>query len=147
MQLYGFDISDAQYPPKDIWPENLTLGLLDSLVDPPPSLVEQFDVIHLRMWASNLHKGDTQPIIQHIKRLLSMSSTWPAPAKSNISFYRTWRLCPMGRCGLGEPGNKRSRGRGSSRKNEGSIQQSGTGLQVRVSVSVNFKVLSNMWNL
>ncbi|KAJ5686160.1 hypothetical protein N7536_008779 [Penicillium majusculum] len=32
VQLYGFDISDSQYPSKELWPRNVTLGLLDSLV-------------------------------------------------------------------------------------------------------------------
>jgi len=50
------------------------LGLLDSLADPPPQLVGQYDVVHLRMWASNLKGNDTRPVMEHVKKLLSKSS-------------------------------------------------------------------------
>ncbi|KAF5855631.1 hypothetical protein ETB97_008854 [Aspergillus alliaceus] len=70
VQLHGYDISDRQYPPKDLWPPNVALGLMDSLTDPPPSLKCQYDVVHLRMWASNLGQRDTTTLIQHIKHLL-----------------------------------------------------------------------------
>jgi hypothetical protein len=45
--------------------------MLDSLTDPPDALVGQFDVVHLRMWASNLQENDTTPLIRHVKQLLS----------------------------------------------------------------------------
>ncbi len=73
VQLHGYDICDTQFPVKDLWPENVTLGKLDSLADPPPELVGQYDVVHLRMWASNLKQNDTSPLIEHVKRLLSKS--------------------------------------------------------------------------
>jgi hypothetical protein len=47
------------------------LGLLDSLTDPPGALVGQYDVVHLRMWASNFQGNDTTPLIRHVKQLLS----------------------------------------------------------------------------
>lgn len=71
VQLYGFDISDSQYPSKELWPRNVTLGLLDSLVDPPSSLYGQYDVVHLRMWASILRGNDISLLSRHVKHLLS----------------------------------------------------------------------------
>lgn len=71
VQLHGFDISNSQFPPKELWPKNVTLGLLDSLVDPPTSLAGQYDVVHLRMWAGNLSGSDALSLILHVKRLLS----------------------------------------------------------------------------
>ncbi|KAJ5247891.1 hypothetical protein N7468_002874 [Penicillium chermesinum] len=65
VQLQGFDISNRQFPVRDTWPQNVTLGTLDSLVDPPASLCGQFDVVHLRMWASNLRQHDTSALIGH----------------------------------------------------------------------------------
>ncbi|GAB1215640.1 hypothetical protein ATERTT37_004832 [Aspergillus terreus] len=70
VQLHGFDISNSQFPPKELWPKNVTLGLLDSLVDPPTSLAGQYDVVHLRMWAGNLSGSDASSLILHVKRLL-----------------------------------------------------------------------------
>ncbi|GLA65381.1 hypothetical protein AtubIFM54640_007133 [Aspergillus tubingensis] len=51
VQLHGFDISEAQYPPKHMWPRNVKLALLDAFKDVPPTLVGQYDVVHVRMWA------------------------------------------------------------------------------------------------
>ncbi|KAE8450973.1 hypothetical protein EG329_005413 [Mollisiaceae sp. DMI_Dod_QoI] len=70
VSLHGYDICSDQFPSKSLWPENITLGLLDSLVYPPTALIGQYDVVHLRMWASNLRENNTTPLIQHIKRLL-----------------------------------------------------------------------------
>ncbi|KAJ5237744.1 hypothetical protein N7489_007835 [Penicillium chrysogenum] len=70
VQLHGFDISDSQFPPKDLWPQNVTLGLLDSLVDPPEPLVGQYDVVHLRMWATNVRESDASSLISHVKQIL-----------------------------------------------------------------------------
>lgn len=72
VQLHGFDISGDQFPLKELWPQNVTLELLDSLSEPPESLSGQYDVVHLRMWASNLRESDTSSLINHIKHLLSM---------------------------------------------------------------------------
>ncbi|KAF7620894.1 hypothetical protein AFLA_006188 [Aspergillus flavus NRRL3357] len=43
-QLDGFDISDEQFPLKEQCPPNLRFGIMDSFVDPPASLVGQYDV-------------------------------------------------------------------------------------------------------
>lgn len=71
VQLHGFDISEAQYPPKHMWPRNVKLALLDAFKDVPPTLVGQYDVVHVRMWASNIRDGNTGPLISHLQQLLS----------------------------------------------------------------------------
>ncbi len=71
VELHGYDISNYQYPSRKFWPRNFRLGVLDSLTDPPPQLVGQYDVVHLRMWASNLKGNDTSPVMEHVKKLLS----------------------------------------------------------------------------
>ncbi|BCS09984.1 hypothetical protein ALUC_30801A [Aspergillus luchuensis] len=45
VQLHGFDISEAQYPPKHMWPRNVKLELLDAFKNVPPTLVGQYDVL------------------------------------------------------------------------------------------------------
>lgn len=71
VELHGYDLSDGQFPARHLWPENVTLGVMDSLIDPPSNLVGQYDIVHLRMWASNLKENDTAPVLEHAKKLLS----------------------------------------------------------------------------
>jgi hypothetical protein len=71
VELHGYDICGGQFPAKELWPQNLKLGSLVSLTNPPNALVGQYDVIHLRMWASNLQENDITPLIRHVKQLLS----------------------------------------------------------------------------
>jgi len=71
VQLHGYDISDQQFPAADIWPQNVELGVLDSLADPPAFLKAKYDVIHLRMWASNVGTSDSKDLIRHTRDLLS----------------------------------------------------------------------------
>lgn len=71
VDLHGYDISDGQFPPREFWPWNVRLGVLDSLTSPPPALLNLYDVVHVRMWASNLKNNDIGPLVQHIKLLLS----------------------------------------------------------------------------
>jgi len=37
-ELHGFDIADSQYPPKDQWNRNVSLGLLTSPIEAPAHL-------------------------------------------------------------------------------------------------------------
>lgn len=69
--LHGYDISATQFPPKELWPPNVELSLMDSLNDPPSSLLEKYDVVHLRMWASNLRTQDVKTLICNVAKLLS----------------------------------------------------------------------------
>ncbi|PYH64780.1 class I SAM-dependent methyltransferase [Aspergillus vadensis CBS 113365] len=70
VQLHGFDISEDQYPPKHMWPRNVKLALLDAFKHVPPTLVGQYDVVHVRMWASNIRDGNTGPLMLHLQQLL-----------------------------------------------------------------------------
>ncbi|KAJ5094349.1 hypothetical protein N7456_010210 [Penicillium angulare] len=70
VQLHGFDLSENQYPSPELWPENVSLALLDAFDEPPPSLVGQYDVVHLRMWASNFRRNQVPQLIQRVKAFL-----------------------------------------------------------------------------
>ncbi|KAJ2968170.1 hypothetical protein NQ176_g9310 [Zarea fungicola] len=70
VKLYGFDVSSKQYPPKELWPENLCLLTMDSLKSPPADLMGQFDVVHVRMWASNVTRTTLPTLVSHIRSLL-----------------------------------------------------------------------------
>ncbi|KAF4945087.1 hypothetical protein FGADI_12201 [Fusarium gaditjirri] len=68
--LDGYDISATQFPSQELYPPNVSLCLMDSLQDPPDSLLEQYDVVHLRMWASNLRTKDVKILICSVSKLL-----------------------------------------------------------------------------
>ncbi|KAG4259006.1 hypothetical protein FPRO03_13228 [Fusarium proliferatum] len=68
--LHGYDISASQFPSKELWPLNVNMCVMDSLQDPPDSLLEKYDVVHLRMWASNLRTKDVKTLICSVSKLL-----------------------------------------------------------------------------
>ncbi|PFH59830.1 hypothetical protein XA68_11848 [Ophiocordyceps unilateralis] len=70
VQLHGFDISDKQFPSRSLWPANVTLSLLDSKGRLPPSLVGQYDVVHIRMWMAILHTTEVDEFIGEVKKML-----------------------------------------------------------------------------
>ncbi|RAH81239.1 hypothetical protein BO86DRAFT_102959 [Aspergillus japonicus CBS 114.51] len=70
VQLHGLDSSDQQYPPSGLWAKNMTFSVIDLMSDLPPSLEGQYDVVHLRMWASNVREGETATLIRQTKQLL-----------------------------------------------------------------------------
>ncbi|RDA94322.1 hypothetical protein CP533_3771 [Ophiocordyceps camponoti-saundersi (nom. inval.)] len=71
-QLHGYDISDSLFPSRSLWPENVSLDLLNSMDDPPESLVGQYDVVHLRMWCSNfrIDTKNVNVLIRSVKKML-----------------------------------------------------------------------------
>lgn len=96
VKLYGFDVSSKQYPAKELWPKRLCLLTMDSLQPPPADLMGQFDVVHLRMWASNVTQTTLPALVSHIRCLLSIY------VLHHLQFHllmlnRTGRLSSMGR--------------------------------------------------
>ncbi|KAL5364273.1 S-adenosyl-L-methionine-dependent methyltransferase [Aspergillus floccosus] len=70
VQLDGFDVSDSQFPPRRMWPPNVTMSALNSLQDPPLHLRGKYNVVHLRMWTCIIQQNDPTPLIRHAKSLL-----------------------------------------------------------------------------
>lgn len=72
-QLYGFDISDSQYPHSKYLPNNVRLQVLDNLnLDPPKELQDTFDIVHLRLWLGAVPNGDPTALLTHALKLLRM---------------------------------------------------------------------------
>ncbi|TVY84819.1 N-methyltransferase tcpN [Lachnellula suecica] len=70
-QLYGFDISDSQYPHEEHLPRNVHLSVLDHLSpNPPIELQGIFDVVHLRLFLGNVPGGDPTGFLKHALKLL-----------------------------------------------------------------------------
>ncbi|RSL47471.1 hypothetical protein CEP54_013385 [Fusarium duplospermum] len=70
--LHGYDISPHQFLSQQLWPSNVKLRLMDSLRDPPEALHGRYDVVHLRMWASNLRTKDVRLVIRSVSKLLNL---------------------------------------------------------------------------
>ncbi|RTE84019.1 hypothetical protein BHE90_001457 [Fusarium euwallaceae] len=70
IHLHGYDISPRQFPPEQLWTSNVKLRLMDSLRDPPEALHGKYDLVHLRMWASNLRTKEVKLVIRSVSKLL-----------------------------------------------------------------------------
>ena len=73
-QLDGLDISFEQCPPKEWLPANISLVKHDVLSEPPPSLLETYDIIHVQLFITILRDGNPVPMLQNLKKMLSESS-------------------------------------------------------------------------
>ncbi|OKL62320.1 hypothetical protein UA08_02511 [Talaromyces atroroseus] len=73
-RIRAYDVADTHFPRREYWPSNITFDKLDSLSDPPSSLVGKFDVVHLRMWAFVIRDNDPSPLIRHAAKLLKLKS-------------------------------------------------------------------------
>lgn len=80
---------------------------MDSLKSPPADLMGQFDVVHVRMWASNVTRTTLPTLVSHIRSLLSIYV--PHPLKAHLlTLSRTGRLPSMGRGQLDQTSCSRS---------------------------------------
>lgn len=73
-RVVAYDITDAHFPTPEYWASNVEFDHLDSLSVVPESLIGQFDVVHLRMWAFIIRDNDPSPLIQNVAKMLSRSS-------------------------------------------------------------------------
>jgi SAM-dependent methyltransferase len=87
VQCHGFDISDAQFPPKDRLPSNVVLSVADAKKDFPKEFHGIFDVIQIRFLFAALWTDDDWTLVaRNVKTLLKPGGTlqWveidPSPA-------------------------------------------------------------------
>jgi len=74
-QLDGYDISSAHFPLKHEFPENVTLGVMDSFAPVPEHLIGQYEVVHCRGFMLHVANGDPGPLLENIKTMLSKLSS------------------------------------------------------------------------
>ena len=70
-QLDGFDISDAQFPPKSWYPENVSLSKLDIFKPLPEELKGKYDVVHLRYFMTIAKDHTVQTVVDNLNAMLS----------------------------------------------------------------------------
>lgn len=70
-QLDGLDISFAQCPPKEWLPANISWITHDVLSEPPPSLLEKYDIIHVQLFITILRDGNPVPMLRNLMKMLS----------------------------------------------------------------------------
>ena len=90
IQLDGFDISSAHFPPKHELPENVTLRTLDIFQDIPTDLQGQYDIVHMARIGLFVQPSNLDLLLTNVKRLLSK--------------YRASELCPGTKYYSLEPG-------------------------------------------
>ena len=70
MQVEGFDISNKFFPPPSWIPENVKLRIHDILQPFPREFIEQFDIVHIRLFL-NLPSSKIAEIVKNATTLLS----------------------------------------------------------------------------
>ena len=72
-QIFGYDISPAQFPAKEWLPHNVQLDILDVVnQELPKELKNAFDVVHLRAFALVIKGGDPKGVLNTLVEMLSM---------------------------------------------------------------------------
>lgn len=76
VQCYGFDISDAQFPPKDRLPSNVALSVADAKKQFPSEFHGKFDAIQIRfLYYALLIEDDWKLVALNVKALLKPGGT------------------------------------------------------------------------
>ncbi|KAH8585610.1 hypothetical protein B0O99DRAFT_530396 [Bisporella sp. PMI_857] len=70
VQIDGFDISDAQFPPKKWLPANVTLDTLDILEPIPDQFLGKYDVVNIRYFALSIKNSDHLGVLKSLISLL-----------------------------------------------------------------------------
>ncbi|PYH97267.1 hypothetical protein BO71DRAFT_427196 [Aspergillus ellipticus CBS 707.79] len=70
VQLHGFDISDAQFPPKNWLPENVNMDTWNALNPAPEHLIGQYDVVNIRYFGLVVRKDNFDGLLRNLVSLL-----------------------------------------------------------------------------
>ena len=69
-QLNGFDISDEMYPPSAVLPANVSLAVHDARCAFPASLMQTYDLVHIKLMVTGLEKDDWEVVTANALQLL-----------------------------------------------------------------------------
>ncbi len=95
-QLHGFDVSDAQFPPSQWVPENIELRAMNPFEALPEEYVDQYDVVHLRLFISMAEDNDLADLIWNIARMLSKSIRPETARCTELISFRARRVSTVG---------------------------------------------------
>ncbi|KAL2820635.1 hypothetical protein BJX63DRAFT_427961 [Aspergillus granulosus] len=70
VQLDGFDITDAQFPPKEWLPHNVRLKKLDILAPMPEELRGRYDIVAIRFFSLIVKNNDVDTLLGNLLSLL-----------------------------------------------------------------------------
>ncbi len=71
VQFDGIDVSFDQCPPKEWLPDNISWINHDVLSEPPPSLLQKYDIVHVQLFITILRDGNPVPMLQNLMKMLS----------------------------------------------------------------------------
>lgn len=73
--MEGIDVSPDQFPPQYCVPEKVSFKVIDMLGETIlPEMEDQYDVVHLRLWACIIQGNDPSQLIKNVKAMLSTFS-------------------------------------------------------------------------
>jgi hypothetical protein len=90
-KILGLDMSDAQYPDKMTWPNNVEFSLYNLLKPVPDYLIKRFDVIHLRLLAGGIRTQELSTAVQHLHAMLSELLEIKEDLLVVLMWRRAWR--------------------------------------------------------
>ncbi|KAK0629351.1 S-adenosyl-L-methionine-dependent methyltransferase [Bombardia bombarda] len=99
--VHGFDISDDQFPPRHLLPQNVQFSVSDALAPPPGALHGTFDIVHIAHFACVRALGeDPSPAMKHAIALLKPGGwiQWDEWARDETGKVAMVRLAPSPRC-------------------------------------------------
>ena len=70
IKVTGFDVSNAQIPPKATWPKNYNFELWNIYEAPSQEHIGQFDVVYVRLILAAIPDGNPEPILKNLTALL-----------------------------------------------------------------------------
>ena len=71
VKLDGFDVTDAQFPPKEWLPANVTLNTLNILDPVPEYLLGKYDVVNIRYFALVVKNNNILGLLKNLISILS----------------------------------------------------------------------------
>ena len=82
--LDGFDISDEQFPHRDLLPGQISFTQLDILRPIPPNLEAKYDIVHVQFFIFVVSKDTIAAVLKELLKMLSMASVAQRPRKWNV---------------------------------------------------------------
>ncbi|MCJ1225629.1 hypothetical protein MMC12_002278 [Toensbergia leucococca] len=89
-QLEGLDISLDQTPPTSWLPPNVSFHHFNIFHEIPEDLVEQYDIVHVRLLILVVQNNSPVPVLRQLLKLLSIGSSLFGVPKKNQSFTEFW---------------------------------------------------------
>jgi hypothetical protein len=83
VQFDGYDITDAQFPPREWLPQNITLDWLDILAPVLEHLQGRYDIVSIRFFGLVIRHNEHVAVFKNLVSMLSKSNQHSATLLTN----------------------------------------------------------------